>query len=164
MGEWSLWVSSMKEVVVDISEENTLKRIADAWAVLLQPGSIFYLKGPLGVGKTTFVRALLRSIGYKEKVKSPTYTLVESYEWKGEPFYHFDLYRLGEQEELDNMGVRDYFSSRALIFIEWPEQGKGFLQPPEVTCEMSFAPQGRKIRFIAHTPRAEQWLLSIPKE
>jgi tRNA threonylcarbamoyladenosine biosynthesis protein TsaE len=98
---------------------------------LLPEKSLIYLQGPLGSGKTTLVRGVLRAAGFKGAVKSPTYTLVEEYLIGQRKILHFDLYRLSNPEELEWIGIGDYLSQNALCFIEWPEMGEGWLSQPD---------------------------------
>lgn len=112
---------------------------AQLWR-LLPEGSLVFLHGPLGAGKTTLVRGLLRAAGHAGAVKSPTYTLVEEYRIDGRNIFHFDLYRLSDPEELEWVGIRDYLEQGGLCLIEWPEMGRGVL--PEPDLELFLSPHG----------------------
>lgn len=113
-----------------------------------------WLKGPLGAGKTTFCRGLVRALGHQGTVKSPTYTLVEPYDMPFGAVFHFDLYRLRHPAELEDIGARDYFSEGHLCLVEWPEQGEGYL--PAVDLVLSLAPssKGRHLHAEACSARA----------
>jgi tRNA threonylcarbamoyladenosine biosynthesis protein TsaE len=116
-------------------------------AELLPAKGVVFLHGPLGAGKTTLVRGLLNGCGHSGSTKSPTYTIVEPYEIDERKFYHFDLYRIADPEELEYMGFRDYIEEQALCLIEWPEKGEEFL--PEADLVITLAYQGieRTIRL-----------------
>ena len=90
---------------------------------------IVFLDGDLGTGKTTLVKEIIFALGIKEKVKSPTFTIVEPYELNDKNIYHIDLYRINDPSELEIIGLREYLNeSEAIIFIEWPEKSFGFLK------------------------------------
>ena len=122
-------------------------KIADAFP----RGGLVFLHGDLGTGKTTLVRGLLRHLGFKGTVKSPTYALVEPYHLAGRDIYHFDLYRLADPEELEYMGVRDYLSSDALCLIEWPEKAAGFLPLENLNLFIQHDDTSRNIRILSTT-------------
>ena len=116
----------------------------------LAKGSTVFLSGTLGAGKTTFCRGVLAAHGYSGAVKSPTYTLVEPYTLGETSINHFDLYRLADPEELEYIGIREYFDSQAICIIEWPERGEGFLQAPAIEVEFSVLASGRLATLDVH--------------
>lgn len=116
-----------------------------------QKGVIF-LHGSLGAGKTTLVRGLLQAKGHQGNTKSPTFTLVEPYQINGNKFYHFDLYRLTDPEELEYMGFRDYLGENSLSLIEWPEKGEGFLPKPDLELTLNYQGEQRNIEINIINP------------
>ncbi len=139
--------------------EAAMAQFAHQFAPCLQPGMVVYLQGQLGAGKTTLVRQILRALGYENKVKSPTYTLVESYDIAGATLHHFDLYRLSHPEELEYLGIRDYINGQAICLIEWAEKGKGLLPPADITCYIDLRLPGRCLKLTTHTQRGKKCIV-----
>jgi len=123
---------------VTLKNETETMELGASIITLLPVGGVVLLHGDLGAGKTTLVRGLLRSLGFTGTVKSPTYTLVEPYRIKDRDIYHFDLYRLGDPEELEYLGVRDYFRQDALCLIEWPEKAEGFIPNGDLAITLAY--------------------------
>ncbi|GGD76367.1 tRNA (adenosine(37)-N6)-threonylcarbamoyltransferase complex ATPase subunit type 1 TsaE [Lacimicrobium alkaliphilum] len=131
--------------VVHIADERGTHALAEKLAENCSMATVIYLNGELGAGKTSFCRAFIHALGYQGRVKSPTYTLVEPYETERWRIFHFDLYRLSDPEELEFIGIRDYFQSDCLCLIEWPEKGAGLLAPADLQISIDFSDNGRTI-------------------
>lgn len=125
-------------------------------------GAVIYLQGDLGAGKTTLSRGFIRAMGHQGAVKSPTYTLVEPYEDFGFPLYHFDLYRLSDPEELEFMGVDEYFEPSAVCLVEWPERGRGVLPACDLSLRLqdvaeNQVPDSARMEGKGHRGRIISW-------
>jgi len=135
----------------EVYGEEAMERFGKAFSSSLRVGGVVYLEGDLGMGKTTLVRGVLRGLEYEGPVKSPTYTIVEPYELEDLEVFHFDLYRVTDAEELEYMGIRDYFNDGSLCLIEWAEMGEGVLPEADVIVSLSLINQGRYVSLEAKT-------------
>jgi len=139
------------------------KQLADIVKIKLKQGVIVFLNGDLGAGKTTLTRGFVQGMGHVGNVKSPTYTLVEPYDLQHWQVYHFDLYRLADAEELEYMGIRDYFNRNCCSFIEWPEKGQGMLPEPDMIIDLAYLDEQRQVSFQANTTLGERLLSFLAK-
>jgi tRNA threonylcarbamoyladenosine biosynthesis protein TsaE len=119
------------------------------------------IHGPLGAGKTTLVRGMLRRLGHAGAVKSPTFTLVEPYRFGNLHFYHFDLYRLNDPGELEFLGVRDYLDGNGVCVVEWAERAQGVLPSPDVDIMIEPTETGRMVRIMTLTPQGDVLLKAL---
>lgn len=158
--------NQIRRIADESAMQSLGKRIAQSLSAKANTGCTIYLHGDLGAGKTTLTRAILQNLGVTGRIKSPTYTLVEPYELPGEPVgrmaYHFDLYRLADPEELEFLGVRDYFSPDAIVLVEWPERGEGVLAKADVHIRIDYlaagAGEGRTVDIQSADTGRAQWL------
>ncbi|MCX7170585.1 MAG: tRNA (adenosine(37)-N6)-threonylcarbamoyltransferase complex ATPase subunit type 1 TsaE [Proteobacteria bacterium] len=132
-----------------LPDEATSLALGGSLAPWLAPGMVVFLEGDLGAGKTTLVRGLLRALGYENKVKSPTYTLVELYVVSGLNLYHFDFYRFNQQEEYLDAGLDEYFQGTAVCLVEWPDNAGVYLPPADLSVHLSLDQDGRLARLSA---------------
>lgn len=153
------------ETINLISEQDT-KNLAQRLAkyyLKLKSGDIsssfkIYLNGDLGAGKTTFTRFFIQCFGQQDIVKSPTYTLIENYEFGDSKIYHLDLYRLSDPEELNFLGLEDVISDPdAIILIEWPEKGMEFLPKPNLELNFVNNDDNRSVVFDLSSLNMELW-------
>jgi tRNA threonylcarbamoyladenosine biosynthesis protein TsaE len=147
--------------VFDLPDEAATQRLGEMLAPVLKPGMVIYLEGDLGAGKTTLVRALLKSLGHAGPVKSPTYSLVEVYGVSSLYLYHFDFYRFESPEEFLDAGLGEYFHDTSICLVEWPEKASGFLPPPDLCCRLQHAGAGRRIELAARSPLGESCLRTL---
>lgn len=139
-------------------DEPALCAFAAALAPHLCDGGMLALRGDLGAGKTTFARALLRALGVGERIKSPTYSLIESYAVDGLRAHHLDLYRIADPGELEWLGLADLADPRGVLLVEWPERGLGALPAPDLVLRLAHAGATRDLSIEARSARGREWL------
>lgn len=143
----------------ELSDEAATAAMARNVANALDDGLVVYLHGPLGAGKTSFARALLTALGVGERVKSPTYSLIEGYVTSaGQPAWHLDLYRIADPGELEWLGLDALSDPAALVLVEWPERGAGALPAADVAWQLAYAGEGRRAAAHALTARGARLL------
>jgi tRNA threonylcarbamoyladenosine biosynthesis protein TsaE len=137
---------------------------ADAGAASAGAGAgsaVIYLQGELGAGKTTCVRSLLRTLGVAGLIRSPTYTLVETYRPRGITCVHVDLYRLAGPEAVEELGLRDYLGADCLLLVEWPAKGGSALPPPDLEVTLTYQDDYRRARLTASDQRGLVWIAKL---
>jgi tRNA threonylcarbamoyladenosine biosynthesis protein TsaE len=154
----------VSEVTLFIADEEAMVAFGKRIAEITQGAGLIFLQGDLGAGKTTLSRGIIRGLGHTGAVKSPTFTLVEPYEIGDVRAFHFDLYRLVDPEELEYMGIRDYFDGDALCLIEWPDKGTGFLPKPDLTITITPHDNGRQLKLLSQSARSESWCAALALE
>ena len=154
----------MSEVTLYLADEEAMTDFGAHIAKTTQGHGLIFLEGDLGAGKTTLSRGIIRGLGHVGAVKSPTFTLVEPYEIGEIRAFHFDLYRLVDPEELEYLGIRDYFDDDALCLIEWPDKGAGFLPKPDLTITISPQDGGRSLKILSQGSRGESWCAALALE
>ncbi|MGF0242204.1 tRNA (adenosine(37)-N6)-threonylcarbamoyltransferase complex ATPase subunit type 1 TsaE [Rhodococcus sp. IEGM1300] len=154
----------MSEVTLYLADEEAMTAFGERIAKTTKGHGLIFLEGDLGAGKTTLSRGIIRGLGHVGAVKSPTFTLVEPYEIGDIRAFHFDLYRLVDPEELEYLGIRDYFDDDALCLIEWPQKGAGFLPKPDLTITISPQDSGRTLKILPQGARGESWCAALALE
>ena len=134
----------MEELIGERKTEDKAKNFASSIKGF-KNSLLINLEGNLGAGKTTFVRGLIQELGFDEFIKSPTFTIVESYESENLKVFHFDLYRIEDDRELQAIGVEDYLSEEnAITLVEWPEKSKKYFNNPDYIIELNHCDNDEK--------------------
>lgn len=128
----------MKSYTRYLPDDAATHSVGEKLAKLAQAPLRIYLSGPLGAGKTALVRAFLRTLGVQGAIKSPSYALVEPYNFSNYSVYHFDFYRFFDQNEWEESGFRDYFEENAICLVEWPEKAGGLLPDADLEIGLSY--------------------------
>ena len=136
--------------------EEQLVLFANKFASVLEVPLVIWLEGDLGAGKTSFTRALIHALGYKGRVKSPTYGLLEHYQLMGLQALHLDLYRISDPGELEFLGLEDLMDEQSIVLIEWPDRGGSWLPDADFIFHFSYAGQGRELHWTARTETAKR--------
>ncbi|HEY9131434.1 MAG TPA: tRNA (adenosine(37)-N6)-threonylcarbamoyltransferase complex ATPase subunit type 1 TsaE [Dyella sp.] len=147
--------------LLSLPDEAATSALARRLAASLQDGLVIYLHGDLGAGKTSFARAFLQALGVGERVKSPTYSLMESYRLPARIAWHLDLYRIADPGELEWLGLDALADPSALVLVEWPERGEGALPAPDLRVDLAYEGLGRKAAFSALSSRGEAVLARL---
>ncbi|WP_425917021.1 tRNA (adenosine(37)-N6)-threonylcarbamoyltransferase complex ATPase subunit type 1 TsaE [Pseudomonas sp. GWSMS-1] len=151
----------MSELELFAADEEAMLVLGAQIAQVTGGKGVIYLHGDLGAGKTTLSRGIIRGLGHVGAVKSPTFTLVEPYEIGALRAFHFDLYRLVDAEELEYLGIRDYFDGDALCLVEWPQRGAGVLPKADLDITISPHGAGRALRLQAQGERGSSWCAAL---
>lgn len=138
-------------VIYSLKNPDETCQIASALAQLSQSPLKLYFYGEIGVGKSTFIRAYLQSLGIDERIKSPTFSLVEPYEKNGYPIYHIDLYRITHAQEMEDIGLMEYFSTDCICCVEWAERLADQLPQADLHFYLDFYQAGRTLRIAAES-------------
>lgn len=133
--------------------------LAARLAAMCPPGMTVHLHGDLGAGKSTFARAFLQALGVRGAIKSPTYTLIETYALAdGLDAVHMDLYRIADPDEVDYLSLDDYDGRSRVMLMEWPERGEGHIPPADLRIDLAGEGDVRRIRIDARTADGAAWL------
>jgi tRNA threonylcarbamoyladenosine biosynthesis protein TsaE len=127
-----------------IAGESAMESCGREMASSVAGGQCFYLSGDLGAGKTTLARGLLRGLGVRDNITSPTFTLMNEYVTEGLKILHLDLYRVEDPAEIEYLGLRDLFDENTVMLIEWPERGSGFLPDASKRVLIEYVDAGQR--------------------
>ena len=152
----------MAHYTLSLPDEAATLHLGESFAQCMTPPCVIYLQGDLGAGKTTFSRGFLHGCGHSGVVKSPTYTLVESYSFGDKVVHHMDLYRFLSAEEWIEAGLDDLLTNQAIILLEWPQKGAGVIPPSDIDIQLSMQNQGRMCTIMPNSTIGElcfsKWL------
>jgi tRNA threonylcarbamoyladenosine biosynthesis protein TsaE len=153
-----------KIITLDLKNELASEQFANQLALCLSAPLVITLSGDIGAGKTTIIRAMLKKLGVQSAIKSPTYSLVESYWCQNMHIHHFDLYRIHHEDELEYLGFRDYFSNQSICCIEWAEHAGKALPRADIRFNLSIKGAGREMQIIASSVAGKSILACLAGE
>ncbi|CBL45478.1 Protein of unknown function UPF0079 [gamma proteobacterium HdN1] len=153
-----------EKMQIRVCGEPAMEQLGRWLAVSLQAPLVAFLDGALGAGKTTLSRGILRGLGHDGSVKSPTYTVVEPYSVGDVTVYHFDLYRISDPDELELMGIRDYFTATSICLLEWPQNGMGVLPKPDIHLRIEKSDSCRRVLLECLNLRTSSMLHVLRKQ
>ncbi|MBA2709892.1 MAG: tRNA (adenosine(37)-N6)-threonylcarbamoyltransferase complex ATPase subunit type 1 TsaE [Tatlockia sp.] len=145
-------------MLIELVNESASIALAKQLASCLVSPLVLTFSGEIGAGKTTLIRALLRALGIKSAIKSPTFSLIESYDCDNLKIHHFDLYRIQDESELEYIGFRDYFQDKAICCIEWPERAKFQLNQIDINFAFTISGSGRLLSCTTNSVAGEKIL------
>ena len=151
----------MKELKFLLSNEKNTLDLGENISAHLTEGLLIFLKGDLGAGKTTLARGLISGLGYVGSVKSPTYSLIEQYEFDEFTLNHFDLYRFTDPNEWLASGFQEYINSYDVTLIEWPEKSAEFLPKPDLEIELLYKNESRIAHINSFTEKGNKCLANL---
>ncbi|KTD52774.1 tRNA (adenosine(37)-N6)-threonylcarbamoyltransferase complex ATPase subunit type 1 TsaE [Legionella quateirensis] len=153
-----------KIMILDLPDEQASVRFANQLASCLAPPLTLCFSGEIGTGKTTIIRAMLKRLGIQSAIKSPTFSLVESYLCDDVPVHHFDLYRIHHEDELEYLGFRDYFSRDSICCIEWAEHAGNALPQVDIRFKLVIKGAGREMQAVASSVAGKRVLACLAGE
>ena len=148
-------------MVIFLPDEKASQTLAQTLAMHVKAPLVLTFSGDIGAGKTTFIRAMLRALGVTGPIKSPTYTLVESYLFEQFSLHHFDLYRISDSLELDYLGFREYFTENTITCIEWPAHAGDAIVSVDVALSFEILGHGRQLTLNPLTAVGEILLTTL---
>ena len=147
--------------LIKVATSMEMEALGQRYAAVCPGGARIYLQGDLGAGKTTWVRGFLRGWQYTGTVKSPTYTLVETYHVHGQTIHHLDLYRINDPDELESIGIREYLDGAGICLVEWPEKGGELLAAPDIMVGIAMNGFKRNVRMQSYSSTGTQFLAAL---
>ena len=153
--------TQVEQLIHHLATADDMEALGGKFAKACPVSARIYLQGQLGAGKTTWVRGFLRGMDYTGKVKSPTYTLVESYQLHDRLIHHLDLYRIKDPVELEIIGVRDYLDDTCIALVEWPERGGRLLGQPDVLIQINVQGHDREVTMSSASTTGQRMVKYI---